>query len=72
MGIEIFAISGSPFAWRVQLALEVKGVPYVTRILERSKGEHRAPEYLAINPRGRVPTLRDGDTVVCESIAILA
>jgi glutathione S-transferase len=56
----------------VQLALEVKGVPYVTRILERSKGEHRAPEYLAINPRGRVPTLRDGDTVVCESIAILA
>jgi glutathione S-transferase len=72
MGIEVFAISGSPFAWRVQLALEVKGVPYQTRILERSKDEHRSPEYLAINPRGRVPALRDGDTVVCESIAILA
>jgi glutathione S-transferase len=72
MAIEVFMISGSPFAWRVQLALELKGVPYETRILQISKGEHRAPEFLAVNPRGRVPALRDGDTVVCESVAILA
>src|SRR5436190_23236563 len=72
MAIEVFMISGSPFAWRVLLALELKGLAYETRVLEMSKGEHKSPAYLAINPRGRVPTLRDGDTVVYESLAILA
>jgi glutathione S-transferase len=72
MAIELFTISGSPFGWRVQLALEVKGLGYETRILEVSKGENRTPAYLALNPKGQVPTLRDGDVVVYESLAILA
>jgi glutathione S-transferase len=72
MSVELFTISGSPFAWRVQLALEYKGVPYEARVLQVSKNEHRSPEYLAINPRGRVPALRDGELVVCDSLAILA
>jgi glutathione S-transferase len=72
MGIEVFWISGSPFAWRVLLALEWKRLPYQSRLLERSKGEHKDPEFLAINPRGQVPVLRDGDVVVRESLAILA
>lgn len=72
MAIEIFWVSGSPFAWRVLLALEVKGLPYQSRLLERSKGEHKSPEFLAINPRGQVPVVRDGEVVVRESIAILA
>lgn len=72
MALELFTISGSPFGWRVQLALEVKGLPYERRILEVSKNEHRSPAYLAINPRGQVPALRDGALVVCESLAILA
>lgn len=72
MAIELFMISGSPFAWRVLLALELKGLPYETRVLQVSKDEQKAPAFLAINPRGRVPALRDGETVVCESLAILA
>jgi glutathione S-transferase len=72
MGIELFWISGSPFAWRVLLALECKGLPYQSRLVERSKGEHKSPEFLALNPRGTVPVLRDGDVVVRESLAILA
>jgi glutathione S-transferase len=72
MAIEVFWGSGSPFAWRVLLALEAKGLPYQSRLLEFSKGDHRKPTYLALNPRGRVPTLRDGDYTVYESIAILA
>jgi glutathione S-transferase len=72
MAIEVFMISGSPFAWRVLLALELKGLPYETRVLQVSKDEQKAPAFLAINPRGRVPALRDGETVVCESLAILA
>lgn len=70
--VEVFGIRGSPYTWRVQLALEWKGLPYEVRWLERSAGEHRAPDYLALNPRGRVPTARRGGVVVRESLAILA
>lgn len=72
MAIEVFWISGSPFAWRVLLTLEVKGRPYQSRLIERSRGDQRQPEFLAMNPRGRVPVLRDGELVIHESIAIMA
>ena len=72
MSVEIYWGSGSPFAWRALLALEVKGVAYTSRILEFSKGETRSDAFLALNPRGKVPTLRDGDFTLSESIAILA
>jgi glutathione S-transferase len=72
MAIEVFWASGSPFAWRVLLALEVKGLPYEGKLLQFSSGDLRKPEYLAINPRGQVPALRDGEVVVYESMAILA
>lgn len=72
MAIEIHWGSGSPYAWRVLLALEVKRLPYRSRVLQFSKSDHKAPEYLALNPRGRVPTLVDGDFVLYESLAILA
>lgn len=70
--MEIYWGSGSPFAWRVLLALEVKKIPYASRLLEFSKRQHKAPEYLALNPRGKVPTIRDGEFVLWESLAILA
>jgi glutathione S-transferase len=71
-GPELFWVSGSPYAWRVQLALQVKQVPYTSRLLEFSKGDLKTPEYLKINPRGKAPTLRDGDFVLGESLAIMA
>lgn len=64
--------SGSPYAWRAMLGLELKGLAYESRLLQFSKGEHRSPEILALNPRGKVPVLAHGDTVVYESLAILA
>jgi glutathione S-transferase len=70
--IEIYWGSGSPFAWRVLLALEHKQLPYQSHLLQFSKGEHKTPAYLALNPRGQVPTLRDDTLVVHESVAILA
>jgi glutathione S-transferase len=71
MATEIYWGSGSPNSWRVLLAAEVLGVPYESRLLEFSKGQHKTPEYLALNPRGKVPVLRDDDVVLSESLAIL-
>ena len=71
MAIEVFWGSGSPFAWRVLLALEYKRLSYVSHLLQFSKQEHKSPQMLALNPRGRVPVLKDGDYVCFESLAIL-
>jgi len=68
----IFWGSGSPFAWRVLMAAELKGIDYDSRRLDFTAREHKDPAYLAINPRGEVPALTDGGTVIAESLAILA
>lgn len=72
MTIEVYWGSGSPFAWSVLLALEVKEIPYESRLLSFSADETKTPEFLAINPRGKVPAIRDGAYTLAESIAILA
>ena len=72
MAVELYWGSGSPFAWRVMLALELKGLAYESRLLKFSKGDHKTDAYLKLNPRGKVPTLKDGDFALYESIAILA
>jgi glutathione S-transferase len=72
MALEVYWASGSPFSWRVLLTLEVKQLPYQSKLLTFSKREHKAPAYLALNPRGKVPTLKDGDFVLYESLAIMA
>lgn len=64
--------SGSPFAWRAMLGLVLKGIEFESTLLQFSKGEHRAPGFLALNPRGKVPVLVDGDEIIYESLAILA
>ena len=71
MAIDVYWGSGSPYAWRVLLALEYKRLPYVSHLLQFSKQEHKSPQMLALNPRGRVPVLKDGDYVCFESLAIL-
>ncbi|HUF22293.1 MAG TPA: glutathione S-transferase family protein [Burkholderiales bacterium] len=63
--------SGSPFAWRVWLALEHKQIPYELRTMSFSSGELKSPEYLRINPRGRVPAIADGGFTLYESAAIV-
>ncbi|CAN1722635.1 glutathione S-transferase [Hyphomicrobium sp. 1Nfss2.1] len=50
--------------------LEELGEPFSIELLTLQKGEQRKPEYLAINPMGKVPTLVDGDTIVSEVSAI--
>ena len=71
MSIVLYYGSGSPYAWRVQLALEHKALPYERKVLSFSAGDTRKPEFLALNPRHRVPVLVDGDFVLYESNAIV-
>ncbi len=71
MAIDVYWGSGSPYSWRVLLALEHKGLAYHSHLLSLDMQEHKSPHMLALNPRGRVPTLKDGDYVVFESLAVL-
>jgi len=71
MSLTFYYGSGSPYAWRVWLALEHKRIPYEMKVLSFSAGEHKTPEYLAINPRHRVPAIVDEGFALYESAAIL-
>ena len=53
MTIELFWASGSPYAWRVQLTLEHKRVPYESRLLSFSNGDTKSDWFRALNPRAR-------------------
>ncbi len=69
--MKLYYASGSPWAWRAHLALEEKGLPYEATLLSFSAGDLKKPEYLAMNPHGKVPVLRDGELDIYESQAIL-
>jgi len=50
---------------------EAAGIEYSTKLVDLSKDEQKSDEYLAINPYGKVPALKDGDFVMAESAAIM-
>jgi len=52
------------------ILLEELQADYRLRVLDRSRDEHHGPEYLAINPMGKVPAITHGDAVVTEQVAI--
>jgi GST-like protein len=66
--------SETPNGWKISIALEELGLPYAVKALKLSKQEQKTPEYLRLNPNGRIPTIVDHDHdgfVVFESGAIL-
>jgi len=69
--IEIYWASGSPMAWPIQIALREKEIPHRSININFSDGDNKTPEFLARNPRGKVPVLMDGDVAVYESHAIM-
>jgi glutathione S-transferase len=54
----------------VRWMLEEVGEPYDLHVLNLTKGEQARPDYLAVNPMGKVPALRHGDVVITEAAAI--
>jgi glutathione S-transferase len=71
MSLTFYYGSGSPYAWKVWLALEHKAVPYEFRLLSFDGGDTKAPAFLAVNPRGRVPVIVDDGFALWESAAIV-
>jgi glutathione S-transferase len=61
----------SSYTRRVRIALKEKNIPCEEVFVDLAARKQREPEYLALNPYSRVPTLVDGDLVLYESTAIL-
>ena len=69
--LKLYYHPASTFARRVRMQLLEKDLPHELVALDMAAGAHRQPEYRALNPYGRVPTLVDGELVLYESNAIL-
>ncbi|MDC0710146.1 glutathione S-transferase N-terminal domain-containing protein [Stigmatella sp. ncwal1] len=64
----------TPNGYKVSVTLEELGLPYAVRPIDIGKGEQKRPEFLRINPNGRIPAIVDreeGDFAVFESGAIM-
>ena len=64
----------TPNGYKVSITLEELGLPYTVHVLNLSEGEQKRPEFLEINPNGRIPAIVDrgnGDFPVFESGAIM-
>ncbi len=61
----------SSASFRVRIALNLKGLPYDSQVIDLRAGEHRRPEYTRINPQQAVPALNDGGRTLAQSMAIL-
>jgi maleylacetoacetate isomerase len=72
MAMRLYTYWRSSAAFRVRIALNLKGLDYesVPKHLVRDGGEQRAREYLALNPQGLVPALDHDGTLVTQSLAI--
>ena len=76
--IELYTAS-TPNGWKASVMLEEIGMPYQVHAIDLATGDQKKPDFLAINPNGRIPALVDreavdkdaGDVVIFESGAIM-
>lgn len=70
--IELYT-AGTPNGWKISIALEELGLPYRTHAIKLMEGEQKQPEFLRLNPNGRIPVIvdTDDDLTIFESGAIL-
>src|SRR5688572_14052368 len=61
----------SSAAFRVRIALNLKGLTAERRFIHLRKGDQRAPDYLKVNPQGLVPLLVVGERRIAQSLAII-
>ncbi|MGH7836054.1 MAG: glutathione S-transferase family protein [Candidatus Binatia bacterium] len=70
MPIRLYDFAPSPNCQRVKIALHEKGLAYDVVPVDLRKGEQKKPEFLELNPYGKVPVIVDEDTVLFESCII--
>lgn len=71
MSLKFYHGHGSPYAWRVWLALEHLGLPYELTVISFGDKDHLKPEFVAINPRHQVPAIVHEGYALWESLPIL-
>lgn len=69
--LELYTYFRSSAAFRVRIALNLKGLEYEPTVIWLPDGEHRSDDYRGLNPHGLVPTLVDGDATLYQSLAII-
>ncbi len=69
--IKLYEFRSSPNCQRVKIVLEEKKLPYETIPVDLRKKEQKNPEFLKLNPRGKVPVIIDRETVLNESRIII-
>jgi len=69
--MKLYGLPASPNTWKVRAVAAHLGIALEDVMVDLGRGEQRAPDYLALNPTGRTPTLVDGDFGLWESTAIM-
>lgn len=69
--MRLYTYFRSSAAFRVRIALNLKGLNYEPRFVHLARGEHRRPEYGSLNPQGLVPALADDSGLLAQSLAII-
>ena len=69
--MKLYTYFRSSAAFRVRIALNLKGLAYEPAFVHLPRGEHRAPGYGAVNPQALLPTLEDGGNLFVQSLAII-
>lgn len=69
--MKLYGYFRSSAAFRVRIALNLKGLAYEPAFVHLAKGDHRAPAYGALNPQGLVPALLDAGNLLTQSLAII-
>jgi len=69
--MKLYTYFRSSAAYRVRIALNLKGVTHEAVPVDLRPGAHRQPDYLARNPQGLIPALEDGGAVIAQSLAII-
>lgn len=69
--IKLHGFYRSSASYRVRIALNLKQIPYETIAHDLTVDAHRAPDYLALNPQGLLPTLEHDGIVLTQSAAII-
>lgn len=69
--MKLYGYFRSSAAFRVRIALNLKGIVYEPAFVHLAKGEHRKPDYVAVNPQGLVPALQVDQHVLAQSLAIM-